>query len=227
LSTLAGFTFTRSIEKMEVAKGDSFGKDSIPIVETFKQHVDFRDITSEIMAAAIAGSSATGTILGISKEAQVIASTSVTLAQQPLKVAGATLAPITIVDQNGRTFKQLATGTPATGEFVDTGASKIITVAAADNTLTIYVTYYYTGAGGTTVSTSPSSIPGSIKTMFAGKIWSTRTGAFTGSLVFVAKKAQPVGDMTVGGSVGDVGTSGIDFDLGVDVASDIQVCFPN
>jgi hypothetical protein len=178
------------------------------------------------MAVAIAGTSATGTVTAIVKETQVISTTSVTLAQQPLIMAGATYSPITIVDQNGRTFKQVAPGTPATGEFVDTKTTKILTVAAADNGLTIYVTYYYTGAGGKTVSAAPGTMPGAAAFMFAGKMYSTRTGAFTGSLVTIMKKSLQSGDAAFGATVGEAGSFGFDFDISVDVAADLQFCFP-
>jgi hypothetical protein len=228
LSNLADFSYTRSIGSIKVPLGDSFASGSIPTEMTHKGHFGFRDLTSQIMAVAIAGTPATGTITAIRKEAVTCSGTSITLAQQPLKVGGATMAPITIVDQNGRTWKQLSTGTPVTGEFVDTGSGKAITISAADGTaaLVVYVTYYYTGAGGKTVSAAPGTMPSSAVFMFSGRMYSTRTGAFTGDLVAVMKKSLQTGDAAFGASVGDAGTFGFDFDITVDVASDLTFCFP-
>jgi hypothetical protein len=228
LSNQSEFSYTRSINSLKVPSGDTFGEGSIPTLMTHKGHFGFRDLTAQIMAVAIAGTSATGTITAIVKEKVTCAGTSVTLAQQPLCVGGATMAPITIVDANGRTFKQLSTGTPVTGEFVDTKAAKALTIAAADGTasLVIYVTYYYTGAGGKTVSAAPGTMPTGACFMFCGKMYSTRIGAFTGDLVTVMKKSLQSGDAAFGAAVGDAGSFGFDFDITVDVATDLQFCFP-
>lgn len=229
LSNQAEMGFNFPIDTLEIPAGDSFVPHRIPTVQKLTGRFGFRDVHSALMAAMIAGQTATGAIKHIPKEEQTIPSSSpyqVTLDQTPYK-AGETLAPIEVLDENGVTYKQVSGDPAASGEFKNNGDGTL-TFHQDDAGKKVYISYFWNDtSNGVTVKMDPDSIPSHKAYMFAGKLYNTRTRSWEGYLVCLFKKVMRTGEIGFAPGVGDAATIGFDWEATVETPDDAYICFPS
>lgn len=228
LSNQAEFAIVTTVEELSIPNGDDFGDSSIGINQLYSGRIAFRDLTSEIVAAMIAGTTTTGSTDLILKEAKTISTTpcKVTLDEDPWKPTGATFAPIEVLDQNGVTYKQVSDAPAAAGEFKDGTVANELEFHDDDTGKNIAVTYWWANPDGVTVKPNPAAIPTNGRYVFSGKLWSSRKNGFVGFMTCYMAKLQRTGDLGFGTPVKDAGNFGFDFKVTVTVPDDLQISFP-
>ena len=229
LSNQAEFSVTSNVEELAIASGVGFGEGYIPTKQTYGGRLACRDFSPDLVAAIIGGSTATGALKHISKEAVTIPTTpfAVALANaaELYTPSGCTYPPIVVQDSDGVVYEQVASS-PATGQFFNTAGT--LTFAAADVAKVLAVSYWYLDAdGGVTVSPSVTTIPGAMKYLFSGYGYSTLQGTNKGFITVYVAKLQRTGEVSFGATVGDAGTISFDYRAIVDVTTDLAIGFEN
>jgi hypothetical protein len=226
LPNQAEIAINSEISNIEIPSGDSFGDCTIPTQQTITGRFSWRDMTPELWAALVSGSTATtGVIHHISKEAVAISSDTATVAQTPYQGAdGAGNYPMVVVGPTGKTYKQVASA-PGAGEYSISGQVLTFEASELEDDEIVTISYFYSADSGTKVSFSPSDIPGATHYLFAMKIYSCREGAWKGYLVGELKKVVRTSAVGIGPGVADAATMGFDWKATIDVATDGYLAF--
>lgn len=209
------------VDVVSIPRGDIAGKYSIPIGTQITGHIQWFDISGELLAGILGGETTDGSVRFANLEEHTIPD------GEPYQItldSGDNLTNTeTVQDGSGLKYRRVE-GTPGVSQY--SISDNTLTFSSDDAETVVYISYFYQDTDdGLTVNLNPTDIPSHFE--LVGKldlVGGEDDGG--GELVITAKRCVRVSDMEIGAGVGEFGRFGFDFVIDNSNAGDVVVSMP-